>query len=106
MYGQKKKKRHVGPSQHWNIRLSSSITDTATIDDDGQQDTFMFDKEGHKRSVRHPAMSWGGGMRAVMCTVKSGLTIYARKIIKYLKEKRKNFCDLSPPNVLAVCQRV
>jgi hypothetical protein len=41
-----------------------------------------------------------------MCTVKSGLTIYARKIIKYLKEKRKNLCDLCPPNVLAVCQRV
>lgn len=85
MYGKKKKekKRHVGPSQHWNIRLSSSITDTATIDDDGQQDTFMFDKEGHKRSVRHPAM------RAVMCTVKSGLTIYARKIIKYLKREKE-----------------
>jgi hypothetical protein len=74
MYGQKKKKRHVGPSQHWNIRLSSSITDTATIDDDGQQDTFMFDKEGHKRSVRHPAMRGGD----------EGGNVYSQKWADYI----------------------
>jgi hypothetical protein len=68
-----------------------------------------------RRPAGHFHVRQGGTQKKRTTSSNEGGNVYSQKWADYIcaednqvfkREKEKNLCDLSPPNVLAVCQRV